>query len=64
VPLLTTKELSIIEEQIKAEDLAIAKCRHYMALTDDQETIKLLESMEIRHKDHRQTLVKHLKPNG
>lgn len=64
MPLLSTKELEILEEQIKAEDLAIAKCRHYMSLTEDDDVYKLLEAMEGKHQQHRSILIKHLKPNG
>jgi len=64
VPLLSTKELSIIEEQIQAEELAIAKCQHYMSLADDQDIFKLLEAMKGKHEEHRGILIKHLKSNG
>ena len=64
MPLLSTKELSIIEEQIAAEELAIAKCQHYMKLAEDDDVFKLLESMAGKHREHRGILIKHLKPNG
>lgn len=64
MPLLSTKELEILSEQIQAEDLAIAKCRHYMSMTDDQDVFKLLEAMEGKHQEHRGILFKHLRPNG
>ena len=64
MPLLSTKELSIIEEQIQAEELAIAKCQHYMSISDDQDVFKLLEAMHGKHQEHRSILIEHLKPNG
>jgi len=64
VPLLSTKELSIVEEQIQAEELAIAKCEHYMSISDDENVFKLLEAMHGKHQVHRSILFRHLKPNG
>lgn len=64
MPLLTQKELQIVGEQLQVEDLAIAKCQHYLGFAEDPEVVKLLESMEIKHTEHRDILLKHLKPNG
>ena len=51
--MLTAKELSAIEEQLKAEKLLITKNKAYAQLCDDPE----LEQMAAKHEDHYQTLL-------
>ncbi len=64
MPLLSRKELEIVGEQIQLEDLGIAKCQHYLGFTEDPDVVKLLEAMAIKHQEHHDILLKHLRPNG
>ena len=55
--MLTAKELSAIEEQLKAEKLLITKNKAYAQLCDDPELRKKCEHMAAKHEDHYQTLL-------
>ena len=55
--MLTAKELSAIEEQLKAEKLLITKNKAYAQLCDDPELRKQCEQMAAKHEDHYQTLL-------
>lgn len=49
--MLTAKELSAIEEQLKAEKLLITKNKAYAQLCDDPELRKKCEQMAAKHED-------------
>ena len=55
--MLTAKELSAIEEQLKAEKLLITKNKAYAQLCDVPELRKKCEQMAAKHEDHYQTLL-------
>ena len=59
-PQLTSKELTMIEDQLAHEQLAIAKLKAYAAQADDSEVQRLCEAGARMHGDHYQTLLKHL----
>ncbi|MGI6357243.1 MAG: hypothetical protein ACOX2K_00860 [Bacillota bacterium] len=59
-PQLTSKELSMIEDQLAHEQLAIAKLKAYAAEANDAEVQRLCEAGVRMHEDHYQTLLKHL----
>ena len=55
--MLTAKELSAIEEQLKAEKLLITKNKAYAQLCDGPELRKKCEQMAAKHEEHYQTLL-------
>lgn len=60
-PELTSKELSMIEDQLSHEQLAIAKLQSYASQTTDSEVHSLCEAGARKHQAHYQTLLKHLR---
>lgn len=59
-PQLTTKELTMITDQLAQEQLAIAKLQAHAAQTSDAEVQRLCEAGVRKHQEHYQTLIKHL----
>ncbi len=49
---LTTKELSGIEDQLKAEQTVICKLKHFSECTQDQALKNQLEEMANQHQNH------------
>jgi rubrerythrin len=60
VPKLTIKELLAIKDQLDAEKLTINKFQQYESDIDDPELKHICEEMIKVHKNHYNTLVKHL----
>ncbi|HBK85024.1 MAG TPA: spore coat protein [Firmicutes bacterium] len=60
-PQLTSKELSMIEDQLAHEQLAIAKLQAYSEQATDAEVQRLCEAGARKHQSHYDTLLKHLK---
>lgn len=59
-PELTGKELSMIEDQLAHEQLAISKLKAYASQATDSEVQRLCEASARKHQEHYQTLLKHL----
>ncbi len=55
--MLTAKELSLIEDQLKTEKLLIIKNKTYAQLCDDPELRKKCEQMAAKHEEHYQSLL-------
>lgn len=60
VPKLSQKELLAIKDQLDAEQLTINKLQQYEADLSDPELKKMCKEMAKVHKNHFNTLVKHL----
>lgn len=60
-PQLTTKELTMIVDQLANEQLAIAKFQSYAAQATDSEVQRLCEASARKHLEHYDTLLKHLR---
>lgn len=60
VPKLSVKDLLVIKDQLEAEQLTINKLQEYEAKLDDPGLKNMCKDMIKSHKNHYNTLVKHL----
>ena len=54
---LTTKELSFIEDQLKAEQTAICKCKMYSSQTSDAALRAKIDEIAHKHQGHYNKLI-------
>ncbi len=59
-PELTSKELSMISDQLGHEQLAITKLQAYAEQATDEDVKRMCEAGVRLHREHYETLLKHL----
>lgn len=57
---LTAKELSLIEDNIRQEQLMVQKCNMYASQVSDPEIRNLCQQLSNLHQSHTNILLKHL----